>query len=125
MNEIKLGLKVEAEKLFNAVKNSGYLKKKGYKVLYANKHFDEKKKEVEVEGIKIKKAVKSDKISGYKLCFHTDTKKAGGFKYVHLRILGAGVVSCIHYFVTMGDEKKIEEDLINLVKEIKSKFSKK
>jgi len=47
----------------------------------------------------------------------------GDIKYVHLRI-DAGVVPAFSYAITMGDEKEIEEDLVNLTKELKSKFGK-
>ena len=123
MNEIEIGKRIVAADLFEAIKSSGHMARRGYEILYAREHYEEKTEKTRTSGIEIKKNVGSDKITGYGLCFNADAEELGDIKYVHLRI-DAGVVPAFSYAITMGDEKEIEEDLVNLTKELKSKFGK-
>ena len=122
MNEIEIGKKIDAKDLFDAIKNSGYMTERGYKILYARKFHERKTEKTKTSGVEIKKSVESNKIIGYGFCFHADAKELKGIKYVHLRI-NSGVVSAFSYTITMGNENEIEEDLVNLANLLKSSRS--
>ena len=99
--QMNLGMNVQAIDLFNAMKQSSVMTQNGYVLLY------EKTFTAQQNG--------SD---GYGLCFTDSTRNT----YIHIRIYGHGVVSSFEYIATLDVNKTADNDMDDLLQELKQKF---
>jgi len=114
---VSIGLEVLCADVFELMKNSEYMRSKGYEVGgYDTKFAQEEFKDV-IKGIEITRHKKGD-IIGYTLHY----KHEKDWSYVHIRGLDKKEISEFTYLITLGDEEKIVEDLVGLAKEIQDKL---
>ena len=117
MDKVKLEMKINGTDIFEAMKNSGYMKKRGYEILYARSLSEEIKDKKTVNGVKLEKTKKGKKgkLIEHRLCYaHPDE-----LIYLHILSLKPELISEFDYLIACGDENKAESDLANLVQEVK------
>ena len=118
MDKVKLEMKINGTDIFEAMKNSGYMKKRGYKILYAKSLYEDIKYNKTVKGVKLERT-KKGKLIEHRLCYaHFDE-----LIYLHILSLKPELISEFSYLVACGDENKAESDLANLVQEVKKNLS--
>lgn len=97
-----LGTNVQASDLFDAMKQSPVMKQKGYELLYDTAY-----------------TVHHGEMDGYGLCYLDETNCK---TYIHVRIHGHGTVSSFEYHTTLDANKTADNDMNDLLKELKQKF---
>jgi len=100
--KIDLGFTVQTTDLFDAMKQSPVMKQKGYDLLYDNTY-----------------TVQQGGVDGYGLCYVDDTNCK---TYIHVRIDGYGTVSSFEYSTTLDVNKTADNDMNDLLQELKQKF---
>lgn len=94
-----LGFSVRAKTLFETIKRSPIMEKKGYHLVYQ---------------VKYTKAQHNHE--GYGICYVDST---GCKTYIHIRIYGYGRVSSFAWAITLDVTKATHQDINDLVQEIK------
>lgn len=118
MDKIKLEMKLNGTDIFEAMKNSEYMEKRGYEILYAKPLYEEIKAKKTVKGVKLEK-IKKGKLIEHRLCYSHPNELI----YLHIFHLKPKRISEFSYLIALGDENKADIDLANLVKEVKKKLS--
>lgn len=91
----KIGFYIDGKMLFNGLKKSEYLRKRGYSILYSG-DFSSKGYDV------------------YKICFSSSSKLA----YLHLRF-EFGQIDEIYYFIPGGNERALLSELDSALQKLK------
>ena len=115
-NKIGFGKKIEAEAVFEMLKNSEHMRQKGYGILYATPYYG-KKSHTQVKGGITLEKYSDDKnvLLAYGLCYaHEDE-----LIYIHIR-LAPGKINEFTYMIACGDREQAETNLVELAKEIKN-----
>lgn len=101
-DKLMLDFEISGEKLFKALKNSAYMKSRGYDIVYANVLCDQE----------------SGKAAGFGVCYTEGRYPTSS--YVHLRMPSDDMITNLDYSVTMGNKETILKDLESLLGEIKT-----
>lgn len=94
---ITINRSIDANKLYNVLLQSNYMKKRGYAILYSSDYGQ----------------------GNYGLCYFHDSDLI----YIHIRILAADLPNTFRYFITLGERKhknQIDTDLKNLTNEVET-----
>lgn len=117
--KIKLGTSIVGDTLFQKLKDSEYMKRKGYKILYASSLCKPKIISKMAQGVEVEETVNGEPIE-HRLCYYNKFPKTPYYVHIH-DIKPSEEMSELHYWITLGDRDAILKDLINLVKEIEGK----
>ena len=101
---VDLGFNIQANVLFDAMKQSPIMSQKGYNVLYTNTY-----------------TTQQNGHDGYGLCYENYQATA----YIHVRIINHWKVSSFEYTALLDNKKRVaDKDIQDLLLELKKKFSK-